>query len=64
MRNPKVNVDCIQNTEERESPRDTLDDDVVSSLLELVDDGTEEEEVNDRPIITKLVSTSVVTWST
>ena len=42
VRGPKVDVDGVKDTEERESPRDTLNNGMVTGLGELVDDGAEE----------------------
>jgi hypothetical protein len=46
---PEVDVDGIQDSEQRESPRDTVDDDALAMGEELIDDGAEEENVNDGP---------------
>jgi len=46
---PQVDVDGIQDTEERETPRDTVNDDLLSTREELVDDGAEKENVNYSP---------------
>lgn len=46
---PEVDVDGIENTEERESPGNSVDDNSFSIGEELVDDGAEEEKVNNGP---------------
>lgn len=46
---PEVDVDGVQDGEEGEAPGDAVDDDLLSAIEELVDDGSEEEEVNKRP---------------
>jgi hypothetical protein len=46
---PKINVDGIENGQEREPPGDTIDDNALSLGEELVDDSTEEEEMYKRP---------------
>jgi len=48
-RSPQVHIDSIENTEEREAPRDPINNDTLSSRKELVDDGTEEKQMNERP---------------
>lgn len=37
---PQVDVDGVQNTKEREAPRDTIDNGLLASWEELVDDST------------------------
>ncbi len=46
---PDVNVNGIEDTEERETPRDSIDDDLLASGEELVDDGSQEKEMNEGP---------------
>jgi hypothetical protein len=46
---PEINIDGIQDTEERETPGNTIDDDTFSTGDKLVDDGTKEENVDDSP---------------
>lgn len=46
---PDADVDGVEDDEEWETPVDTVDDDLLARLEELVDDGSEKEEVNDRP---------------
>ena len=38
---PEVNVDGVEDAEEREAPGDSIDDDTLSGREELVNDGTE-----------------------
>lgn len=46
---PDADVDGVEDDEKGETPVDTVDDDLLSGFEELVDDGSEKEEVNDRP---------------
>ena len=46
---PEVDVDGVQDGEEGKTPGDAVDDDLLSAIEELVDDGSEEQEVNERP---------------
>ena len=46
---PNVDVDGVEDGEEREPPADAVDDDLLSALKELVDDGAEEKEVDEGP---------------
>lgn len=46
---PDADVDGVEDDEEGETPVDTIDDDLLSGFEELVDDGSEKEEVDDRP---------------
>ena len=50
VRGPQVHVDGVKDREEREAPGDALDDAAVTILGELVDDGAEEEQVDQRPV--------------
>lgn len=47
--NPDVDVDGVEDGEQREAPRDAVDDGSFALREELVDDGSEEKEVDDRP---------------
>ena len=49
MRDPEVQVNRVQNTEEREPPRDAFNNGVVAILGELVDDRSEQQKVDNRP---------------
>ena len=46
---PQVHVDRVEDGEEGEAPRDAVDDDALAGGEELVDDGAEEEEVDEGP---------------
>lgn len=46
---PDADVDGVEDDEEWETPVDTVDDDLLAGFEELVDYGSEKEEVNDRP---------------
>ena len=46
---PEVDVDGVEEREEREAPGDTVNDDSLAVVEELVDDGSEKQEVNERP---------------
>lgn len=49
MRRPEIDVHSVENGQEGEPPRDALNDSAVSILGELVNDGSEQQEVNDSP---------------
>lgn len=49
VRSPQVDIHCVENGQQGEAPRDALNDGAVTVLRELVQDSTEEEEMNDRP---------------
>ena len=49
-RRPQVDVNCIKKTEQGEPPRDAIDDGPLPSCGELVDNGSEEDEVNEIPV--------------
>lgn len=49
LRRPEGNVDGIQGSEQGETPGDALNDRAVAIFGELVDDGSEEKQVDDRP---------------
>jgi hypothetical protein len=46
---PGVNVDGVEYGEEWEAPRDAVDDDTLAIREELVDDGAEHQEMDERP---------------
>ena len=46
---PEGNIDGIQGSEQGETPGDALNDRAVPIFGELVDDGSEEKQVDDRP---------------
>jgi hypothetical protein len=46
---PQVDVDSIEDTEEREAPGDTVNDGTLATGEELVNDGAEKENVDQRP---------------
>ena len=48
---PEVYVHSVENSEQGETPRDTVNDGAVAVLGELVDDGTEEQNVNNSPMM-------------
>jgi len=47
---PEVDVDGIENAEKRKPPRNAIDDGLFACWEELVDDGAEEENVDERPV--------------
>lgn len=49
MGHPKIDVDGVEDGEEGETPRNSVNDNQLSAREELVDDGTEKEEVDKRP---------------
>lgn len=53
---PEVDVDGVEDGEEGEAPRDAVNDDGLARGEELVDDRSEEEEVDYRPAQCVLVS--------
>jgi len=48
---PEMNVDCIEEDEERETPGYTINDNGLSGIPELIDNCAEEKEMNQRPEI-------------
>lgn len=50
VRRPEVDVNCVQDAEHSEPPRDPVDDDPLPSCGELVDNGSKKEQVNEGPI--------------
>ena len=46
MRSPRLHIDGIEKSQERETPGDPIDDDFLSFRSKLVDDGTQEEEMD------------------
>ncbi len=49
---PHVHVDGIEDGEEGKAPADAVDDDLLAAVKELVDDCSEEQEVNEGPVET------------
>jgi hypothetical protein len=47
--NPEIDVDGIEDPKQRESPRDSIDNDLLSCRKELVDDGTQKKEMDQGP---------------
>jgi len=43
---PKFHIDGIENTQKRETPVNSINDNLLSFRGKLIDDGTEKEEVN------------------
>lgn len=56
MSGPKIDVDSVEHSQQRETPRDTLNDGAVSVFCELIDDCTEEEEMDCGPVNPTVVS--------
>jgi hypothetical protein len=46
IRSPEVDINGIENTQERKTPRNPIDNDLFAVRGKLVDDGTQEEKVN------------------
>lgn len=46
---PDVHVYCIQDSEERQAPSNAINDHFLAAVEELVDDGTQEQEVDEGP---------------
>ena len=46
---PDVDIDCVQHAKEGETPADAVNDDLLATLEELVDDGSEQEEMDEGP---------------
>lgn len=46
---PHADVDGIEHRKEREAPADSIDDDFLARIGKLVENETEEEEVNEGP---------------
>jgi len=46
---PDVDIDGVEEDEEREAPVNAIDDGLLAVLGGLIDDGSEKKEVNDRP---------------
>jgi len=46
---PDVDVDAIKGTEEGETPANGVDDDFLATVVELVDDRSKQQEVDQRP---------------
>ena len=49
MPGPDVHVDGVEDSEEGKAPADAVNYDLLAAIEELVDDGAEKEEVNERP---------------
>jgi len=49
LSSPKVHVDGVKDNKERKPPRNAINDNPFAVREELVDDGTEEEEVDEGP---------------
>jgi len=49
MASPKIDIDGIENSQKGETPRNAIDNDTFSLGGKLVDDGSEQEKVNQRP---------------
>ena len=49
---PEVDVDGVEDAEEGKPPADAVNDDLLAALKELVDDGAEEQEVDEGPVRT------------
>jgi hypothetical protein len=46
MRSPEIHINSIEDTQKRETPGDSIDDDLFPFRGKLVDDGTQEEKVD------------------
>ena len=49
VRRPQIDVDRVENSEKRETPRDPFNDRAMTVLCELVDDGAKQQKVDDGP---------------
>jgi hypothetical protein len=49
IRSPKVDINGIENTQERKTPSNTIDNDPFAFRSKLVDDGAQEEQMDQRP---------------
>ena len=47
---PQMNIQSVQYSDQRETPRDTLDDGVMAFLRKLVDDRAKQQKMYERPI--------------
>lgn len=47
VRGPEIDVDGVEDCEEREAPRDAIDDNLFTSIEELVDDSAEQQQVDE-----------------
>lgn len=52
---PEIDVDGIEDGEERESPRNAVDDCFLALREELIYDSTEKKNMNKRPLYNKLL---------
>jgi uncharacterized protein YegJ (DUF2314 family) len=50
MASPKIDVNGIEDGQKGEAPRNAIDDDMFACGVKLVDDSSEQEEVNQRPM--------------
>ena len=46
LASPDVDVDTVEHSEEGETPANAIDDDFLATVVELVDDGAEQQEVD------------------
>lgn len=46
---PHIHINRIQHSQQRQSPADPVDDDLLAGIGELVEEGAEEEEVDEGP---------------
>jgi hypothetical protein len=49
MVDPQADIDGVQNTKERETPGNSVDDDGFALWPELIDDGAEEKQMDEGP---------------
>ena len=49
MPGPDIDIDRVEDSEEGEPPANAINDDFLAAFKELVDDGAEEKEVDERP---------------
>ena len=52
MPDPKVHIGRVENGEKGEPPANAVNDDLLAALKELIDDGAEEQEVDEGPVRT------------
>ncbi len=50
LRRPKVHIHRVEYCQKRETPGDSVDDDLLSIRGKLIDDGTQQEKVDQRPV--------------
>ena len=46
---PNMHIDGVQNTQQRETPGNAINDDLFTGGEELIDDSAQEQEMNQRP---------------